>query len=144
MRVRGFFYRAVRTDRSSYWVLTLGCAPLGLLLLVGLEAGVRLESAWGTTALQFVVLPVIYGMRGRRVLPAAAPLLVAFFVAQAVEAVYDMSDRNAVFGDQFRCVQRAVADHFGAAADGAARESSAVCCFCRESGWRHESSSANM
>ncbi len=73
------------------WILMLGFAPLGLMLALGLCAGVRLENHWGTTALQFIVLPMLWWMRPRRMIPAGLAAVCMFFVVQAAEVAYDVA-----------------------------------------------------
>lgn len=46
---------------DAVWIWTLGVVPFLLLLVLGLAGGVRLENHWGTTAMQFIALPIIYG-----------------------------------------------------------------------------------
>lgn len=74
--------------RDRVWILMLGLAPLVLMLALGLCGGVRLENYWGATGLQFIVLPVLHGLRQRRMVPSAAAVLGMFFVVQAAEAAY--------------------------------------------------------
>ncbi len=73
------------------WILMLGFAPLALMVALGLLGGVQLENHWGTTALQFVVLPVLYWMRGRSLIPSSAAVLAVFVFVQTTEAGYDIS-----------------------------------------------------
>jgi 4-amino-4-deoxy-L-arabinose transferase-like glycosyltransferase len=84
---------------SRVWITMLGFAPLALMLALGLAGGVRLENHWGTTGLQFVILPIMAWMRQRRNIPALSAALVMFFVLQVAEAIYvvvdDVHDRQA-------------------------------------------------
>jgi hypothetical protein len=80
------------------WIMMLGFAPVALMMALGLVAGVRLENHWGTTALQFVALPLVYWLRERKAMYAPAGLLLTFVVLQAGEVTYavtgEIHDRN--------------------------------------------------
>jgi hypothetical protein len=58
------------------------------MLVLGIAGGVRLENHWGTTALQFVVLPLVAWMKDRRTVPAITASLVIFLLVQALHASY--------------------------------------------------------
>ena len=73
---------------SRTWIMMLGLAPLALMLVLGIAGGVRLENHWGTTALQFVVLPLVTWMKDRRGVPAIATSLVIFLLVQGLHASY--------------------------------------------------------
>jgi hypothetical protein len=70
-----------------------------LLLLLGFVGGARLENHWGTTAMQFVVLPLVTWIQKRRKIPAMSAALAAFIILQAIEVGYvitaDMKERHA-------------------------------------------------
>jgi hypothetical protein len=73
---------------SRTWIMMLGLAPIGLMLVLGIAGGVRLENHWGTTALQFVVLPLAAWMKERRTVPAIEPSVAIFLLVQALHASY--------------------------------------------------------
>jgi hypothetical protein len=66
---------------------------------MGLVGGARLENHWGTTALQFIALPMVALIARRYGAPALAPALVAFVLVQAAEIGYvvvtDLHERSA-------------------------------------------------
>lgn len=77
-------------DDARVWVMNLAFAPLAIMLILGLLAGVRLENHWGMMVLQFSALPILYALRGRKMTPLALPVLAMFFAVQAAEAAYDI------------------------------------------------------
>jgi 4-amino-4-deoxy-L-arabinose transferase-like glycosyltransferase len=84
---------------TMVWARLLGFAPLTLLVLLGFLGGARLENHWGTTAMQFVVLPLVAWLHKRRRIPAMSAALAAFIILQAIEVGYvitaDMKERHA-------------------------------------------------